>query len=85
MMWRVEFQVLTTWYKKDCCSLVLFINGIVSMREVELRVGQECPTLDFVKYRFRLHGCCLWYKICLDKTLGRTGQTLGACTAAEAM
>ena len=45
MMWVMEFQVLTPWYKKACCSLVLFINGIVSMREVELRVGRECLTL----------------------------------------
>ena len=32
------------------------------MREVELRVGRKCLTLDFVKYWFRLHECCLWYK-----------------------
>ena len=63
MMWGIEVQVLTPWYKKDCSSLVHFINGIVRMREVELRVGRECLTLDFVKYCFRLHGCCLWYKL----------------------
>ena len=62
-MWGIEFQVLTPWYKKDCCSLKLFINEIVSMREVELRLGQECLTLDCVKYWFRLHGCCSWYKL----------------------
>ena len=63
MSWGIEFQVLTSRYKKDCCSFVLFINRIVSMREVELQVGRECQTLDFVKYWFRLHGCCLWYKL----------------------
>ena len=46
----IKFQVLTFWYKKDSCSFVLFINGIVNMREVELRVGWECLTLDCVKY-----------------------------------
>ena len=59
-MWGIEFQVLTPWYKKDSCSFVHFINGIVNMREVEQRVGRECLTLDFVKYSFRLHGCCLY-------------------------
>ena len=49
--------------KKDCCSFVLFINGIVTMREVKLRLGQECLTLDFVKYWFRLYGCCLGLKL----------------------
>ena len=42
MLWGIEFQVLTSWYKKDCCSFVLFINGIVNMREKEQRVGREC-------------------------------------------
>ena len=65
MLWGIEFQRLTSWYKKDCCSFVLFINGIVSMRGVELHVGRECLTLDFVKYWFRLHLCCLWYKLCI--------------------
>ena len=53
MFWGIEFQVLTPWYKKDCCSFVLFINGIVSMREVELRVGRECVAFDVVKYWLR--------------------------------
>ena len=56
MLWEIQFQVLTPWHKKDCCSFVLFINGIVSIREVELRVWRECQTLYFVKYWFRLHG-----------------------------
>ena len=42
MLCEIEFQVLTPWYKKDCCSFVLFISGIVNMREVELRVGWKC-------------------------------------------
>ena len=63
MFWGTELQVLTPRYKKDCCSFVLFINGIVSMREVELLVGWECLALDIVKYWFRLHGCWLWYKL----------------------
>ena len=63
MLWGIESQVLTPWYKKDCCSLILFVNGIVNTREVEQRVGWECLTLDFVKYWLRLHGCCLWYKL----------------------
>ena len=63
MLWGIEFQVLTPWYKKDCCSFVLFMNGIVNIRKEEQRVGRECLTLDFVKYCFRLHGCCLWYKL----------------------
>ena len=63
MLWGIEFQVFTSWYKKDCCSFVLFMNGIVSMGEVEPRVGRECLTLDLVKYWFRLHGCFLWYKL----------------------
>ena len=58
MLWGIEFKVLTPWYKKDCCGFVLFNNGIVSMREVERRVGMEYLTLDFAKYWFRLHGCC---------------------------
>ena len=33
------------------------------MREVEQRIGREYLTLDFVKYWFSLHGCCLWYKL----------------------
>ena len=51
-MWAIEFQVLAPWYKKDCTSFVLFINGIglVNMGEVEQWVGQKCLTLDFVKY-----------------------------------
>ena len=49
MLWEIEFQLLTSWYKKDCCSFVLFINGIVTLREVEQRVGWECLTLDFTK------------------------------------
>ena len=61
MLWGIELQILTSWYKKDCCSFVLFINGIVNTREVEQRVGRECQTLDCVKYWFGLHGCCLWY------------------------
>ena len=62
MLWGIEFQVLTPWYKIDCCSFVVFINGIVNMREEEQRVGRECLTLDFEKCWFRLYGCCLWYK-----------------------
>ena len=31
MFWRIEFQVLTSWCKKDCCSFILFINGIVQL------------------------------------------------------
>ena len=58
MMWEIESQILTPWYRKDCCSLVLFINGIVSMRELKLRVGLEYLTMDFEKYWFRLHRCC---------------------------
>ena len=46
MLWGIEFQVLTPWYKKDCCSFVVFINRIVNMREEEQRVGRECLTLD---------------------------------------
>ena len=63
MLWGIEFRALTSWYKKDCCSFVLFINEIVNMREVEQRVGRECLTLDCVWYWFSLHGCCLWYKL----------------------
>ena len=63
MLWGMEFQVLTPWYKKDCCSFVVFINGIVNMREEKQRVGWKCLTLDFEKCWFRLHGCCLWYKL----------------------
>ena len=63
MLWGIDFQVLTSRNKKDCCSFVLFINGIVNMREVEQRIGREYLTLDFVKYWFSLHGCCLWYKL----------------------
>ena len=63
MLSGIKFQVLTPWYKKDCCSFVLFINGIVSMREVELHVGRERLTLYFVKYWFRLHECCFWHKL----------------------
>ena len=65
MLWGKEFQVLTPWYKKDYCSFVLFINGIVRTREVELHVGRKYLTLDVVKYWFRLHECCLWYKSCI--------------------
>ena len=57
MLWGIEFQVLTPWYKKNCCSFVLFTNGIVSMREVKLHVELEC-----LKYWFTLHGSRLWYK-----------------------
>ena len=46
MLWGIEFQVLTTWYKKDCCSFILFVNGIVNMRGVGQRVGQECLISD---------------------------------------
>ena len=46
---------------KDCCSFLLFMHGIVNMREVEQWVGLKCLTLDFVKYWFGLCGCCLWY------------------------
>ena len=28
----IEFQILTPWYKEDCCSFVLFMNGIVNMK-----------------------------------------------------
>ena len=63
MLWGIEFQVLTPWYKKDYCSFVVFINGIVNMREEEQRVGRECLTLDFEKCWFRLYECCLWYKL----------------------
>ena len=59
MLWGIEFQVLTSWYEKDCCSFVLSINGIVNMREMEQRVGRECLTLDFVTCWFRLYECCL--------------------------
>ena len=65
MLCGKKFQVLTPWCKKDCCSFVLFINGIVSVKEVKLRVERECVTLDFVKYWFRLHGRYLWYKLCI--------------------
>ena len=65
MMWGIEFQVLTPWYKKDYCSFVVFTNGTVNMREVEQRVGRECPTLDFVKVSFKLYECCLWYTLCI--------------------
>ena len=64
MMWGIEFQVLTPWYKKDYCSFVLFINGMVNAREVEQRVARECLTLDFVKCSFKLYECCLWCKLC---------------------
>ena len=37
---EMEFEVLTPCYKKDCCSFVLFINGIVNMREVQQLVGR---------------------------------------------
>ena len=50
MLCGTEFQVLTPWSKKDCCSFVFFINGIVNMKEVEQRVGRECLTSDFAKY-----------------------------------
>ena len=64
MLWGIEFQVLTPWYKKDCCSFVLFINGIVIMTEVEQWVGRECQSRNaFVKRCFRLYGCWLWYKL----------------------
>ena len=63
MLWVIEFQVLTPWYKKGYCSFVLFINGMVHMREVKQRVGRECLKLNFVKYWCRLHECCLWYKL----------------------
>ena len=63
MLWRMEFQVLTPWYEKDCCSFVLFINGIANMGEEEQRVGRKCLTLDVVKCWFRLCGCCFWYKL----------------------
>ena len=58
MLCGVEFQILTPWYK-DCWRFVLFINGRVNMKEVEQRVGQECLTLDVVKYWFRLSRRCL--------------------------
>ena len=45
MLWGIKFQVLSPWYKKDCGSFVLFINGIVNMREEEQRVVRECMTL----------------------------------------
>ena len=63
MLWEIELHILTFWYKKDCCSFVLFIRGIVNVREVKHRVGRECLTLDCVKYWFSLHGCCLWYQL----------------------
>ena len=63
MLCGIELQVLTTWYKKDRCSFVYFIHRIVNMRKVKERVGRECLTLDFVKFWFRLYGCCLWCKL----------------------
>ena len=53
MLCGIEFQVLIPWYTKDCCSFVLFMNGI-NLREIEQRVERECLTLDFVKYWLRL-------------------------------
>ena len=50
MLSGIESQVLTPWYKKDCCSFVLFINGIVNMRGVEERVERKCLMLFSVKY-----------------------------------
>ena len=60
MLWAIEFQVLTAWYKEDCYSFVVFINGIVNMREEEQRVGQECLTFQiryctvasYIAYRY---------------------------------
>ena len=65
MLWGIEFHVLALWYKKDCCSLVLFTSGIVNMKEVEQQVERECLTLDFVKYWCRLQGFHLWYNYTL--------------------
>ena len=63
MLWGKEYPVLTPWYKKDCCSFVLFINGMVNMSKMEERVELECLILNFVKCWFRLYGCGIWYKI----------------------
>ena len=40
MFWRIEFQVLTSWYKKDCCSFILFINGIVQLHTREYETSR---------------------------------------------
>ena len=43
MLWGIEFQVLTPWYKKDCYSFALFINGIGKheRRETAGRMGMS--------------------------------------------